>query len=226
MKMKMLQVKKVTKIYGSGHTAVKALDSVSMDVEQGEITLIMGPSGSGKTTLLSIAGCLLKPTSGSVKVMDMETTKLSELKLPKIRLRHIGFVFQNFNLLSALNAAENVMVPLELAGAKDKAARKKAAQLLESFGLKKRMHALPQDLSGGEKQRVAVARALVNDPCIILADEPTANLDSKNGRYVMELFRKEVKEEGRSAVIVSHDERLKDIADRTLYIEDGKLKKN
>lgn len=223
--MKMLKVKKVTKVYGSGHTAVKAVDRVSMDVEQGEIVLIMGPSGSGKTTLLSIAGCLLKPTSGSVKVMDIETTRLSESRLPKIRLKHIGFVFQNFNLLSALSAVENVMVPLKLRGVPDRKSRKKSMELLESFGLKKRMHALPYNLSGGEKQRVAIARALVNDPCIIMADEPTANLDSKNGRFVMELFKKSVKEERRSAVIVSHDARLKEIADRVLYIEDGRLKK-
>lgn len=218
-----LDLEKVTKIYGKGHTAVKAVNNASLEVKKGEIILIMGPSGSGKTTLLSLAGCLLSPTEGKVKINDEEVTKLSENRLPKVRLKNFGFIFQAFNLLSALTAQENVEVALNLAGIKGKKAKEQSTRLLKDLGLEKRLHHRPEDLSGGEKQRVAVARALANDPDVILADEPTANLDSKTGHSVMELLHKIAKEKGKSVVIVSHDMRIMDIADRVLQLEDGRL---
>lgn len=219
-----LQVSNVTKRYGTGATEVVAVDDVSLSVAPGEIVLIMGPSGSGKTTLLSMLGALLKPTQGEIHLNGDLISTLAENRLPDIRLRQFGFIFQDFNLLSALTALENVAIVAELAGAKNGTARKKATALLTDLGLGERLHFLPEKLSGGEKQRVAIARALVNDPAMILADEPTANLDSKIGHEIMRLLRKIAKEQGRSVVIVSHDQRIKDIADRVLWLEDGQFK--
>lgn len=223
--MIVLDIHHVTKIYGKGPTAVKAVDDVCLRVRKGEIVHIMGPSGSGKTTLLSMAGCLLRPTSGSIKVNKREITKLSEKELPQIRLKNVGFIFQTFNLLGALDASENVQVALNLAGVWGKEAEKKANRLLIELGLGKRLRFLPKQLSAGEQQRVAIARALANDPTIIFADEPTGNLDSKSGRLVMSMLRKIAKEKNKSVVIVSHDPRVKSIADRIIPMEDGKLKK-
>ncbi len=219
-----LAVSHLTKRYGSGETAVTAVDDVSLAVAPGEIVLIMGPSGSGKSTLLSMLGALLKPTEGTIALDGRELTALAENRLPDIRLRTFGFIFQDFNLLSALTALDNVALVGELAGMARHAARAKAAALLTDFGLGERLHFLPEKLSGGEKQRVAIARALVNDPALILADEPTANLDSKIGHEVMRLLRRIAKGQGRSVVIVSHDERIRDIADRILWLEDGRFK--
>jgi len=219
-----LQVMHVTKRYGTGATQVAAVRDVSLTVAPGEIVLIMGPSGSGKTTLLSMLGALLKPTEGAIQLNGTTISALAENRLPDIRLRQFGFVFQDFNLLSALTALENVAIVAELAGMKSRDARKKAAGILGELGLDKRLNSLPEKLSGGEKQRVAIARALVNDPTLILADEPTANLDSKIGHEIMRLLRKIAKEQGRSVVIVSHDQRIKDIADRVLWLEDGQFK--
>jgi putative ABC transport system ATP-binding protein len=219
-----LQVTHVTKRYGAGATQVAAVRDVSLMVASGEIVLIMGPSGSGKTTLLSMLGALLKPSDGTIQLNGTTISALAENRLPDIRLRQFGFVFQDFNLLSALTALENVAIVAELAGAKNGAARKKATALLTELGLGGRLNFLPEKLSGGEKQRVAIARALVNDPALILADEPTANLDSKIGHEIMRLLRKIAKEQGRSVVIVSHDQRIKDIADRVLWLEDGQFK--
>lgn len=221
-----LQVSNVSKRYGSGPTEVSAVRNVSLSVAPGEIVLIMGPSGSGKTTLLSMLGALLKPTEGSIWLNGKVISALSENRLPDIRLRQFGFIFQDFNLLSALTALENVTIVAELAGTRSSAASKKGAQLLTSLGLGERLHFLPEKLSGGEKQRVAIARALINDPALILADEPTANLDSKIGHEIMGLLRRIAKEQGRSVVIVSHDERIKDIADRVLWLEDGQFKED
>ena len=184
----------------------------------------MGPSGSGKTTLLSMLGALLKPTQGTIQLNGTIISALAENRLPDIRLKQFGFIFQDFNLLSALTALENVAIVAELAGVKPNEARRKAASLLIELGLSERLNFLPEKLSGGEKQRVAVARALVNDPMLILADEPTANLDSKIGHEIMRLLRRIAKEQGRSIVIVSHDQRIKDIADRVLWLEDGEFK--
>ncbi len=219
-----LNVTHVTKRYGSGATQVAAVRDVSLTVAPGEIVLIMGPSGSGKTTLLSMLGALLKPTDGTIELDGEMISALAENKLPDIRLRQFGFIFQDFNLLSALTALENVAIVAELAGLKNGAARKKAAAILTELGLAERLNFLPEKLSGGEKQRVAIARALVNDPALILADEPTANLDSKIGHDIMRLLRQIAKEQGRSVVIVSHDQRIKDIADRVLWLEDGQFK--
>ena len=219
-----LQVTDVSKRYGSGTTEVLAVRHVSLSVAPGEIVLIMGPSGSGKTTLLSMLGALLKPTEGEIQLNGDVISALAENRLPDIRLKQFGFIFQDFNLLSALSALENVAIVAELGGMKSGPARKKAADLLSGLGLGERLNFLPEKLSGGEKQRVAIARALVNDPALILADEPTANLDSKIGHEIMRLLRKIAKEQGRSVVIVSHDQRIKDIADRVLWLEDGQFK--
>jgi putative ABC transport system ATP-binding protein len=219
-----LQVSNVTKRYGSGTTEVAAVRDASLTVVPGEIVLIMGPSGSGKSTLLLMLGALLKPTEGSIHLNGDVISDLPESRLPDVRLRHFGFVFQDFNLLSALNVLENVALVAELSGLRRSDARQKASALLTELGLGERLSYDPAKLSGGEKQRVAIARALVNDPILILADEPTANLDSKSGHEVMRLFRRLVKEHNRSAVIVSHDQRIKDIADRVLWLEDGQFK--
>lgn len=219
-----LQITHVTKRYGSGSTEVTAVRDVSLSVIPGEIVLIMGPSGSGKTTLLSMLGALLKPTEGTIQLNSTMISALAENRLPDIRLKQFGFIFQDFNLLSALTALENVAIVAELAGSRSGEARRKAASLLTELGLGERLNFLPEKLSGGEKQRVAIARALVNDPALILADEPTANLDSKIGHEIMRLLRRIAKEQGRSVVIVSHDQRIKDIADRVLWLEDGEFK--
>lgn len=219
-----IDARHLTKIYGRGRTAVRALNDVSLHVVKGEVVLVMGPSGSGKTTLLQVVGALLRPTRGSVRVNDVNVTRLSERELPKIRMKSFGFVFQSPNLLSSLTALENVEATLNLGGVKGKWAKARARTLLENLGLGKRLDHLPEKLSGGEQQRVAIARALANDPTTILADEPTANLDSKNGRMIMGLLRRIAKKEGRSVVVVSHDPRIKAFADRTLWLEDGKLK--
>jgi putative ABC transport system ATP-binding protein len=219
-----LHVHRVTKRFGSGETEVVAVREVSLEVEPGEVVLIMGPSGSGKTTLLLMLGGLLKPTEGTIALNDVELSGLSERKLPDVRLRHFGFIFQDFNLLSALNVRDNVSLAAELTGVGRKAAREKAESLLTELGLGRRLRFPPEKLSGGEKQRVAIARALVNDPGLILADEPTANLDSSHGHDTMRLLREIAKGRGRSVVIVSHDARIKDIADRVLWLEDGQFK--
>jgi len=218
------QVSHVTKRYGSGSTEVTAVRDVSLSVAPGEIVLIMGPSGSGKTTLLLMLGALLKPTEGTIQLNGTLLSALAENRLPDIRLREFGFVFQDFNLLSALTVLENVAIVAELTGLKSSVARKKAAAILTDLGLGERLNFPPEKLSGGEKQRVAIARALVNDPALILADEPTANLDSKIGHEVMRLLRRIAKEQQRSVVIVSHDQRIKDIADRVLWLEDGQFR--
>lgn len=214
----------LTKRYGSGATEIVAVRDISLSVAPGEIVLIMGPSGSGKTTLLLMLGALLRPTAGKLWVRHTLVSALPERKLPDVRLRQFGFVFQDFNLLSALSALENVAVVAELAGERGGQARKKAAGLLGELGLGERLHFLPEKLSGGERQRVAIARALIIDPAVVLADEPTANLDSKIGREIMRLLQGVARDQGRAVVIVSHDQRLKEIADRVLWLEDGQFK--
>jgi len=219
-----LLAENVAKRFGQGRTEVTAVKDVSLELRKGEVTLIMGPSGSGKTTLLLMLGALLRPTSGRIAVDGNEISSLPEAKLPDVRIAHFGFIFQDFNLLSALTARENVEVVLNLAGVKGRAALERAEALLRGLDLDDRLDHRPDQLSGGEKQRVAIARALANDPSIILADEPTANLDSHIGHEVMRLLRNIAKEQGRSVVIVSHDQRIKDIADRVLWLEDGQFK--
>lgn len=219
-----MSVKHVTRRFGSGTTEVVAVRDISLTVYQGEVILIMGPSGSGKTTLLSMLGGLLKPSAGRIRIGDIDLTHLNEGHLPGIRLARIGFIFQDFNLLSALSCLDNVALVGQLAGLSRKDSRLRAGELLEELGLGHRLNFLPEKLSGGEKQRVAIARALVNRPDIILADEPTANLDSHHGRETMRLLRQIAKEENRSVIIVSHDERIKEITDRVLWLEDGEFK--
>jgi putative ABC transport system ATP-binding protein len=220
-----LELQNLTKIYGSGHTAVKAGDNINLHIQPGEIALIMGPSGSGKTTLLSMAGLLLRPTEGKILVNGQDVTNLNQRAMAALRLRSLGFVFQAYNLLGALTARENVELVLNMAGVKGQKARDRAVELLEMLNLGHRLDHKPADMSGGEKQRVAIARALANDPPLILADEPTGNLDSKTGYEVMELLCCGLgRDQGRAIVIVTHDHRLRDIADRVLWLEDGRLR--
>lgn len=213
----------MSKVYSAGAAAVHALDDVSLSVEAGEVVLLMGPSGSGKTTLLSIIGCILRPTSGRVWIGDLEVTGLSERKMPRVRLNHLGFIFQSFNLFPTLTAGENVELALGLKGVSGRAAGEVSRRLLDEVGLGEKYNSLPADLSGGQKQRVAIARALAGEPHIILADEPTAALDSHSGRTVMGILRGLARERGRAVVIVTHDNRVLEYADRILHIEDGKL---
>ncbi len=224
MNQSTLSVQHVTKRYGSGETEVVAVRDVSLEVTPGEVVLIMGPSGSGKTTLLSMLGALLRPSAGAIHLNGLNLSGLPESRLPEVRLRHFGFVFQDFNLLSALSALDNVAIVAELAGRPPAAARARAAALLDELGMAQRLDFLPEKLSGGEKQRVAIARALINEPDLILADEPTANLDSHHGRELMRLLRSIAKDQGRSVIIVSHDQRIAEIADRVLWLEDGRFK--
>ena len=218
-----LRLDGVSKVFGGGGLAVSAVRGATATVEPGQVVLVMGPSGSGKTTLLSMCGALLRPTSGRVWIGDVEVTKLSERELPQLRLRGVGFVFQSFGLLANLTAAENVQIVLQTAGRSRASARARARDLLGDLGLSARADALPEQLSGGEKQRVAFARALANDPPLILADEPTANLDSAGGRHAMTTLQSLARTHGTSVVTVTHDARIADLADRVLWLDDGVL---
>jgi putative ABC transport system ATP-binding protein len=220
----LLHVEDLTKVFGAGRTEVRAVDGVSFDVGAGEVTVVMGPSGSGKTTLLTMIGGLLRPTSGRIVVDGLELGSLPARELPRVRRESVGFVFQTFNLLESLSAVENVEVALNVAGVKGPEAHERARGLLLAAGLETRLDFRARDLSGGEKQRVSIARALANCPALLLADEPTANLDSRHGAEVMKILRDLVTEEGRAAVVVSHDTRLEGVADRVLWLEDGRLR--
>jgi putative ABC transport system ATP-binding protein len=222
--MTVLSARGLTKTYGQGELAVAAVRAVDLDVAGGEVVLIMGPSGSGKTTLLLMLGAMLRPTSGSITIAGTDLATARERDLPTLRARHFGFVFQDFNLLGALSARENVELAANLSGVTGRAARERADRLLTQLGLGERLHFPPDQLSGGEKQRVAVARALGNNPSLILADEPTANLDSGNGREIGRLLRRVADDDGRAVIIVSHDDRLKQIADTLLWLEDGRFR--
>lgn len=219
----MIAIRNLVKSYGSGDSAVQALRGVDLDVNAGEILMLMGPSGSGKTTLLSIMGCILQATSGSVRIGGDEIVGLPERRLPTIRLRHFGFVFQGFNLFPALSAQENVEVAFHLKGIRGQAAAQGARRLLEQVGLGDKRNTHPADLSGGQKQRVAIARALAGDPPILLADEPTAALDSQSGQVVMDLFAGLARRKDRAVIIVTHDSRVLHYADRTVHIGDGRI---
>ena len=220
-----IAVRELVKTYTEGASVVPAIRGVDLDVYPGEVVMLVGPSGSGKTTLLSLMGCILSATSGSVRIAGKEVGKLSEKELPRIRLEHIGFVFQGFNLFPTLTAGENVELMLDLKGARGEAAHARARDLLEQVGLGEKYASFPSDLSGGQKQRVAVARALAGDPEIVLADEPTAALDSKTGSNVMEMMRRLAHERGRAVAVVTHDSRVMRFADRTVRIEDGLIAK-
>jgi len=218
-----IAVRQLTKKYEEGATGTLALRGVDLDAHAGELLMLMGPSGSGKTTLLSIMGCILTATSGSVQIAGREVVGLSEKQLPALRLEHIGFVFQGFNLFPTLTAGENVELMLDLKGISAVRAKKRAQELLEQVGLGRKYNSFPADLSGGQKQRVAIARALAGDPRIILADEPTAALDSHTGRNVMEMMSDLAHKRDRAVVIVTHDSRVLNFADRIVRIEDGAI---
>ena len=218
-----LAVENASVTYGTGNGRVQALNEVSISFMRGRLTLIKGPSGSGKTTLLSVLGCILRPDSGAVFVMNDSITQLSETMMGAIRRRHIGYVFQAFRLFRALTAMENVSLSLELSGVSKRHARDHAEAILARLGLASKRHLLPKDLSGGEKQRVAIARALVTDPPIILADEPTASLDSVAGEQIAGLLRDLANNDSRLVVVVSHDERWRDYCHRAVSMRDGRI---
>jgi putative ABC transport system ATP-binding protein len=218
-----LSVSGVNVTLGSGEAAVRALSDVSLAFPAGMVTLIMGPSGSGKTTLLSVLGCLLKPQTGSVNMNGREVTGATENELTAIRRNEIGLVFQAFRLFDSLTALENVMLAMEVCGKKGQQVRAKAEGWLESLGMAAKKHSKPGQLSGGEKQRVAIARALMREPKILLADEPTASLDTKAGEMIARILRKVAEVDGRTVVIVSHDERLRGYARNIVGLRDGKV---
>jgi putative ABC transport system ATP-binding protein len=215
----------VSKVFRSGDVEVRAVTAADAAVRQGEIVAIVGPSGSGKTTLLSMAGCLLTPSAGKVRLLGEDIYRLGQRQRAAFRLRHIGFVFQAYNLLPSLDVRENVEIALNLAGITGSAAHERAGNLLELLQLEHRAQLRPGNLSGGEQQRLAIARALANRPEVILADEPTASLDSQAGHRVMELMRLAVEAgEAHSLVVVTHDVRILDLAHRVLFMEDGRLR--
>jgi putative ABC transport system ATP-binding protein len=211
----------VTRRYGEDATAVDALRGVSLEVREGELVAVMGPSGSGKSTLMHILAGLDKPTSGTVEIAGIEITSLDDAKLTQLRRDHIGFVFQFFNLLPMLSAEENIVLPLSISG--ERPEREWLAELLSRTGLERRISHRPAELSGGEQQRVAIARALVTKPTIVLADEPTGNLDSKTSGEILDLLRVSAKSYGQTIVMVTHDPRGASIADRVLFLADGEI---
>jgi putative ABC transport system ATP-binding protein len=210
----------ITKVYQMGDNIVNALAGVSLDVAAGEFTAIMGPSGSGKSTLMNILGCLDRPSSGSYSLDGEEVAKLSDDALAVIRNRKIGFVFQSFNLLPRMSALQNVALPMVYAGADKHTRLTKAAHALALVGLSDRQHHRPNELSGGQRQRVAIARSLVNDPAIIMADEPTGNLDTKSGNEIMEIFR-DLNKQGRTVVLITHEPDIAACAKRVVHVRDG-----
>lgn len=210
------------KEYKTGESTIVALQPTTTEFRTGEITLLVGPSGSGKTTLLSLLGSVIYPTMGKVWVGDSCINDLSEKELAKLRLQQIGFVFQGFNLLAPLNALENVMEPLLLQGVKRKEAKRRAMNLIRQFGMEDRIHNLPKNLSGGQQQRIAIARSLITDPHLILCDEPTASLDHKSAKMVMEMLS-QLSMDNRAVIVVTHDVRLKKYADRTIYVSEGRI---
>lgn len=214
----------VTKYFGKDESKVVAVDSVSLSIKRGEMVLIMGPSGSGKTTLLSMLGALLTPSSGSIAINGVDIGSMKQTELASLRATKIGFIFQAFNLLEALTVEENIFFPAQLTKEGVLGARKRIDTLLERLGLTERRNALPGTLSGGEKQRVAIARALINQPEIILADEPTGNLDSHKGQEVMMILHDIARDDGCAVLMVTHDPRVEEIADRVLWLEDGALR--
>jgi putative ABC transport system ATP-binding protein len=221
--MSALVMQEVRKVYGSGETEVVALDHASIAVGDDEMVALVGPSGSGKTTLLSIAGGLLSPTEGAVRVGPQEITGYGRKELTAFRRGSVGFVFQGANLVPFLTARENLLVVADLAGRRGKEVERRADRLLQELGLAHRSRNTPAALSGGERQRVAIGRALMNEPELVLFDEPTSALDTKLGEQVMELIRTEAKGRGTAAIIVTHDTRMTHYADRTVEISDGRL---
>lgn len=218
----LIRTENLTKVYNLGKTIVEALRGITLTIEQGEYVAIMGPSGSGKSTLMHLMGCLDTPTTGKYYFEDKDISSLNDVELAALRNKKVGFVFQTFNLLPRLSALHNVELPLVYGGSNSKQRREKAKAMLERVGLSERMNHRPNELSGGEMQRVAVARALVNEPSIILADEPTGNLDSKTGMEIMKLLDT-LAIEGNTIILVTHDPNVANHAKRTIRIVDGKV---
>jgi putative ABC transport system ATP-binding protein len=221
--MAILETRELTKIYGRNETAVTALDHVSMSIEPGEFVAVMGPSGCGKSTLLHLSGGLDQPTSGKVMLDGVDISSMSDDRLTTIRRQRIGFVFQFFNLIPILSAAENTSLPLVLDGIRQSEANQKAILWLERLGLDDRPTARPNQLSGGQQQRVAIARAMITEPALILADEPTGNLDSRASDEIASLLRQVSSEWGRSVLMVTHDPRIAAYADRIIFLKDGRV---
>ncbi|MBJ8009788.1 MULTISPECIES: ABC transporter ATP-binding protein [Bacillus cereus group] len=219
----LLKLDQVSKVYGEGDTEVTALHPITLDVREGEFIGIVGPSGSGKSTLLSIAGALLSPSKGNIYVSGKDITRLSEKEMTEVRLKRIGFIFQFANLVPFLTVKEQLLYIAKLKGENKTEANEYATELLKTFGLTHRINHYPRQLSGGEKQRVAIARAFMNNPDLILADEPTASLDSKRAREVVEMMKNEVKKNKKAAIMITHDEKMLDVCDRILTLRDGKL---
>ncbi len=219
----MIQTENLMKVYQMGDNEVRALDGASFTINKGEMVAIMGPSGSGKSTLMSIIGCLDAPSSGKYMLDGLSVESMSETELAEVRGRKIGFVFQQFNLLARTSALENVMLPLTYAGVSGKERNDRAMKALDRVGLSQRTHHTPSELSGGQQQRVAIARALVNEPAIILADEPTGALDSKTGVEIMELFQSLHKDNGQTVILVTHDSYVARHTDRIIKLSDGHI---
>lgn len=213
----------LVKDYGSGDSQVRALRGVDLEILPGELTLLVGPSGCGKTTLISILAGTLEPTGGDVSVLGMDLKRLSKREKAAFRAKNVGFVFQQFNLLPALTAAENVAVPLVINGFSKAAALARAAEILKAMGLGDRTTSLPSQLSGGQQQRVAIARALVHQPLLLVADEPTSAIDARTGQAIMELIRQMTLQPNRVAVVVTHDARIFGFGDRIVTLEDGRV---
>lgn len=222
--MKILEVKNLCKTYGKGETEVKALNNVSFSVDKGEFVAIIGPSGSGKSTLLHILGGVDVPTRGSVIINGEDISKLNETALAIFRRRQIGLIYQFYNLIPILTVEENLTLPLRLDGRKPD--ERQTEYLVKTLGLENRLDHLPNQLSGGQQQRVSIGRALINNPALMLADEPTGNLDSENSKEIVSLLRKFNKEQNQTVIIITHDERIALAADRIIEIEDGKIKRD
>ena len=218
-----IQVENLVKTYRLGKVSIPALRGISFDVAKGEFLVVVGPSGSGKTTLLNLIGAIDKPTSGRISIDGRDVTSLGEGELTKLRRHKIGFIFQFYNLIPALTALENVELPMLTAGVSRKDASKRASQLLETVGLAERVEHLPDELSGGEQQRVAIARALANKPSLILADEPTGDLDTKTGTEVVQILYDTSKKENATVLVVTHDPMITEKADRILQLRDGNI---
>ena len=221
--MSLISAVNLKKVYGTGDTAVTALDNVSLQVEPGEFVAIMGPSGCGKSTLLHLLGGLDRPSGGTVTIDGHNLSDLSDNQLTEIRRRHIGFIFQFFNLIPVLDALENAALPVTLDGVRPAEAKKRATEWLEKVGLKERFDHRPDQLSGGQQQRVAVARALVANPALVLADEPTGNLDTRASEEIATLLRQVANDWGRAVIIVTHDPRIAAYADRIIFLKDGAI---
>ena len=221
--MSIIFTENLTKIYGSGETTITALDHVSIKIDQGEFVAIMGPSGCGKSTLLHLLGGLDTPTDGRIVIDDHSLAEMDDDEMTKLRRQKIGFVFQFFNLIPVLTALENAALPITLDGGKQTLATEQAKKWLERFELGNRLDSRPDQLSGGQQQRVAVARALVADPALILADEPTGNLDTQSGDEIASLLRQITKEFGRTVIMVTHDPHIAAFADRVIFLKDGKV---